>query len=261
MRCLIVRDGFRLMVLEPDAQARLSPRLRVGLHEDAMKDRKLILLGDSAFAEVAFEHFTHDSSYEVVAFAVERAFLKRSELFGRPVVALEDLPTLYAPVDHSFFAALVYTQLNRLRTRLYLLAKEMGYTPASYVSPRAFVWRNVKLGEHCFVFENNVLQPFVTVGNNVVIWSGNHIGHHSTIGDHCFISSHVVVSGFCDIGANCFLGVNATLGNNVTVGADCLLGAGAVVTKNVPADTLVKGPVGEAAKVKATAFSRVPAGS
>lgn len=226
-----------------------------------MKDRKLILIGDSAFAEVAFEYFTHDSPYEVVAFAVEREFLKRPELFGRPVVALEDLPSKYPPEGHSFYAAVVYTQLNRLRTRLYRTAKEMGYAPASYVSPRAFVWRNVKLGEHCFVFENNVLQPFVSVGDNVVLWSGNHIGHHSKIGENCFVSSHVVVSGFCDVGANCFLGVNATLGNNVTVGPDCLLGAGTVVTKDVPADTIVKGPAGEASKVSARVYSKVPADS
>ena len=223
-----------------------------------MKDRKLILLGDSAFAEVAFEYFTHDSPYEVVAFAVERAYLARPELFGRPVVAVEDLPRQYAAADHWFYAALVYTQLNRLRTRLYRAAKGMGYRPASYVSPRAFVWRNARLGEHCFVFEDNVIQPFVSIGDNVVLWSGNHIGHHSKIGDHCFVSSHVVVSGFCDIGTSCFLGVNATLGNNVTVGPDCLLGAGAVVTKNVPPDTIVKGPVGEASRVSARAYSKVP---
>jgi sugar O-acyltransferase (sialic acid O-acetyltransferase NeuD family) len=225
-----------------------------------MKDCKLILLGDSAFAEVAFEYFTHDSPYEVVAFAVERAHLKRSELFGRPVVPFEDLPARYSPDDHWFYAAVVYTQLNRLRSRLYRTAKTMGYQPASYVSPRAFVWRNVKLGEHCFVFEDNVLQPFVTIGDNVVLWSGNHIGHHSTIGDHCFVASHVVVSGFCDVGPNCFVGVNATLGNNVTVGPDCLLGAGAVVVKDVPADTLVRGAVSEISKpVSARRFSKVGA--
>jgi sugar O-acyltransferase (sialic acid O-acetyltransferase NeuD family) len=223
-----------------------------------MKDRKLILIGDSAFAEVAFEYFQHDSPYEVVAFAVERAYMTKPELFGRPVVAVEDLPAKYTPSEHSFYAALVYSQLNRLRARLYRRAKELGYAPASYVSPRAFVWRNVTLGEHCFIFENNVLQAYVTVGDDVVLWSGNHIGHHSKIGDHCFVSSHVVVSGFCDVGPSCFLGVNATVGNNVTLGADCFLGAGAVVVKDVPADTLVRGNLSDLSKpLSARRFSKV----
>ena len=207
---------------------------------------------------MAFEYFTHDSPYEVVAFAVERAYPKRPRAV-RPAGrgASKTCRRGTRPADHGFYAAVVYTQLNRLRTRLYRTAKGMGYRPASYVSPRAFVWRNAKLGEHCFVFENNVVQPFVTIGDNVVLWSGNHIGHHSKVRDHCFVSSHVVVSGFCDIGENCFLGVNATLGNNVTVGADCLLGAGAVVVKDVAPDTIVKGPTGEASKVSAKAYSKV----
>src|SRR5262245_48485273 len=181
------------------------------------KERKLILVGDGAFAEVAYEYFTADTPYEVVAFAVEQAYLKRDRLFGLPVVPFEALERHYPPAGHHFFAALVYTQLNRLRARLYREAKAKGYTPASYVSPRAFVWPNVRLGEHCFIFEGNVVQPFVTIGDDVVLWSGNHIGHHSRIGDHCFISSHVVVSGFCDVGPHCFFGVNSTLGDNVTV--------------------------------------------
>jgi sugar O-acyltransferase (sialic acid O-acetyltransferase NeuD family) len=223
------------------------------------KDRKLILLGDSAFAEIAFEYFTYDSQYDVVAFAVERAFLKRPELFGRPVVAIEDLPKLYAPADHWFYAALVYTQLNRLRTRLYRTAKQLGYRPASYISPHAFVWRNANVGEHCFIFENNVIQPFASIGDNVVLWSGNHIGHHSKIGSHSFVSSHVVVSGFCDIGESCFLAVNAAIGNNVTIGADCLLGAGATVVKDVPADSLIRGNLSDLSKpMSARRFSKVP---
>jgi sugar O-acyltransferase (sialic acid O-acetyltransferase NeuD family) len=212
------------------------------------KDRKLILLGDSAFAEIAYEYFTWDSPYEVVAFSVERAYLKRERLFDLPVVPFEELDRHYAPGEHSFYAALVYTQLNRLRARLYQAAKAKGFAPASYVSPRAFLWRNVQLGEHCFIFEGNVVQPFVKIGNNVVLWSGNHIGHHSTIGDHCFVSSHVVISGFCEVGPSCFFGVNAATGNNVKIGADCLLGAGATVVADVPADTLVRGNLSDLSK-------------
>lgn len=202
---------------------------------------KLVLVGDSAFAEIAFEYFTHDSPYTVVAFSVEQAYLTRDTLFGLPVVPFERLADAYAPADHSVFVATTYTQMNALRRRLYLDAKRQGYTPASYVSSRAFVWRNVALGEHCFVFEHNVIQPFVRLGDNVVLWSGNHIGHHSSIGDHCFISSHVVVSGFVRIGESCFFGVNATVANNVSIGRNCLVGAGALILGDVGDDQKVVG--------------------
>ena len=203
--------------------------------------RKLLILGDSAFAEIAYEYFTHDSEYEVVGFAVEREYLRRDALFGLPVVALEEAARRFPPAEHSFYAALVYTQGNRLRARLYRHAKQLGYAPASYVSSRAFVWRNAVLGEHCFVFESNVVQPFVTIGDNCVLWSGNHIGHHSRIEDDCFISSHVVISGFCRIGARCFLGVNSTLANNLTIGNDCVVGAAATIVRDVPDGKTVVG--------------------
>ncbi|MFO0565391.1 MAG: acetyltransferase [Polyangiaceae bacterium] len=196
--------------------------------------KKLVIVGDTAFAQIACEYFSFDSPYEVVAFSVERSFLKQTELDGKPVVPFEDLERHFAPSEHSVYVAATYTQLNRLRKRLMLSAKARGYGLASYVSSRAFVWRNVKLGEHCFIFEHNVVQPFVEIGDNVVLWSGNHIGHHSKIRDHVFIASHVVISGFVDLGASCFVGVNATFANNINVGADCLIGAGATILKDVP---------------------------
>jgi sugar O-acyltransferase (sialic acid O-acetyltransferase NeuD family) len=206
-----------------------------------VKTRKLVLLGDSAFAEIAYEYFTHDSEYQVVAFAVERAYLRREQHFGIPVVPFEELTERFAPTEHEFYAALVYTQGNALRRRLYETAKEKGYRPASYVSPHAFVWHNARIGEHCFIFENNVVQPFVTIGDNVVLWSGNHIGHHSKISDHCFVASHVVVSGFVEVGQSCFLGVNASVANNTRIGNRCTVGAGALILGDVGDDETVVG--------------------
>jgi len=195
-------------------------------------NRKLVIVGDSLFAEIAREYFTHDSPYEPVAFAVESAYRKRDELQGLPVVDYESIAERYDPGEHSVYVALVYTQLNRLRARLAAASKELGYPLASYVSSNAFVWRNVELGEHCFVFENNVVQPFVKVGDNVVLWSGNHIGHHSRIRDNVFISSHVVVSGSVDIGENSFLGVNSTLVNDIAIGRDTWLGPHVTITRD-----------------------------
>ena len=193
---------------------------------------KLVIVGDGEFAEIAYEYFTHDSPFDVVAFSAERAYMRGDELFGLPIVPFEEIESRFPPSAHEAFVAVTYTQLNRVRTRLYHETKAKGYRVASYVSSHAFVWHNVHVGENCFVFENNVLQYHVHLGDNVVLWSGNHVGHRTRIGDNCFVSSHVVVSGYCEIGTSCFLGVNSCLGDFRKVAADCVVGAGAVIVKD-----------------------------
>jgi len=222
-----------------------------------MKSKKLIIVGDSAFAEIAHEYFDADSDFEVVAFSVERAYLKRTEMRGLPIIAFEEIENQYDPATHEVYVATVYTQLNRLRARLAAAAKFKGYKLASYISSRAFVWRNVELGEHCFIFEDNTVQPFVKIGNNVVLWSGNHIGHHSTIQSNCFISSHVVISGFCDVGENTFIGVNASVANNVNIGKDNWIGPSIIIMKSTDPGMLYKAEQSEPAKISATRFFKI----
>jgi sugar O-acyltransferase (sialic acid O-acetyltransferase NeuD family) len=193
---------------------------------------KLVIVGDGESAELACEYFTHDSPHDVVGFAVEREWRSRDELLGHPVIDLEGVDEVWAPGSHQAHVALSSTWLNRPRKRLFEAMKARGYTLASYVSSRAFVWHNVEVGENTFIFEGNVLQYHVKVGNNVVLWSGNHVGHRTRIRDHVFVSSHVVISGFCDIGESCFLGVNSCLGNDLVVGADTVIAMGCVLHKD-----------------------------
>lgn len=197
------------------------------------KNRKLILVGAGEFAEIAYEYFSVDSEYEVISFSVEEAYLNETKLNGLPIVPFERLTEFYSPAEYYVFVAIPSTQLNRLRTRLYLALKNMGYRMATYISSHAFVWRNACVGENCFIFENNVVQPFVTIGNNCILWSGNHIGHRTVIEDNCFLTSHVVVSGYCRIGHSSFLGVNSTFNDNVTIAHSCVIGSGSLVRKSL----------------------------
>lgn len=206
-----------------------------------MKTKKLIIFGDSAFAEIAYEYFTHDSAYEVAGFTVSKEYLKKHELFGLPVLPFEEIQATHPPAEYEMHIALVYNNLNRNRMQFYEEAKDKGYTLANYVSSKAFVWRNVEMGDNCFIFEDNTVQPFVKLGNNNVLWSGNHIGHHSVIGSHNFISSHVVISGFCEVGDANFVGVNSTMGNNLRLGSDCLIGSFVHIVKHIPDGSLIKG--------------------
>lgn len=201
---------------------------------------KLVIVGDSSFAEVACELFDEAGEYEVAAFAVSTEFHRRDTLLGRPVHTFDQLALHCPPKTHKVFVALAYRELNRARTRLYADMKARGYSLATYVSPRASVWRNVTVGENSFVFENNVVQPFCTIGSNVILWSGNHIGHHSVIEDNVFIASHVVVSGHCRVGRNTFVGVNATLADQVSIGADNWIGPGTLLTKDTEPDSMYR---------------------
>lgn len=196
--------------------------------------KEIIIVGDNEFAEIASVYFAKDYGFKTVAFAVEHDYKSRNEILDIPVVDYEKLIELFPPKNgFGFFAAPVYTQLNRLRTRFYLQCKGWGYKPLTYISPHAFVWENVKIGENSFVFEDNTLQYNAAIGNNVILWSGNHVGHSAVIDDNCFVSSHVVISGYTHVGKNCFLGVNSTLGNNLIFPHDSILAAGAVLTKNM----------------------------
>lgn len=221
------------------------------------KVNKLVIVGTGETAAIAHEYFTHDSHYTVVGFSVEQAYLKEPLLNGLPVVPLEELHLYYPPTEFAVFVAVSSTKLNRVRTRLFRSVKGRGYTCASYVSSRAFVWHNVIIGENCFVFENNTIQPFVTIGDNVILWSGNHIGHNTVIRDNCFIASHVVISGFCDIGENCFLGVNSTVINNITVAKDGFIGAGALIQKDTEEGKVYQSVGTETSKVGSLRLFRI----
>lgn len=202
---------------------------------------KIVIVGDGETAGLAYEYFTYDSPHEVVAFSVENKYLKQTALFQLPVVAFEELEELYDPASYKIFVAISYTQLNRIRTRLYRQARDRGYSFVSYISSKAFVWRNAVVGENCFILEHNIIQYGVKIGNNVTMWGANHVGHGSTIKDNCFITGHVVISGHCEIGESCFLGANSCVGDNLKVAADCVIGAGAVVLKETEPRKVYRG--------------------
>ena len=205
------------------------------------KSKKLIIVGIGETAILAYEYFTYDSEYDVVAFAVEKEFLSVTVFKNLPVCQFENINETYSVKNYELFIAVSSRNLNRLRTRLFMSAKELGYTLATYISSKSFVWHNIKIGENCFILENNTIQPFVEIGNNVTLWSGNHIGHRSLILDNCFITSHVVISGFCVIKENCFIGVNSTISDNVIIESDCLVSSGSVISKSTIKGGIYKG--------------------
>jgi sugar O-acyltransferase (sialic acid O-acetyltransferase NeuD family) len=192
---------------------------------------KLVIFGAGDIARLAHYYFTKDSEHEVVAFTVDEKYRKEESFLELPLVPFENVAKLYSTQGHKMFIALSYAKMNRIRAEKYFSAKELGYELVSYISSRCSFLTQYPVGENCFILEDNTIQPFVRIGNDVTLWSGNHIGHDVTIDDHCFLASHIVVSGYVHIHPYCFIGVNATLRNSIEIAPETLIGAGAVIMK------------------------------
>jgi sugar O-acyltransferase (sialic acid O-acetyltransferase NeuD family) len=193
---------------------------------------KVVIFGIQDYAELAHYYLTNDSTYDVVAFCVNEQFLPSERKFkGLPVIAFEEIEQKYPKEEFAFFAPMAPTKMNQLREGIYGELKAKGYELITYVSSKATVCGN-EIGDNCFILEDNTLQPFTRIGNNVVLWSGNHIGHHGIIKDHVTFTSHVVMSGHCTIGENSFLGVNATLRDGINIAKGTLVAMAAAITKD-----------------------------
>lgn len=207
---------------------------------------KVIIFGTQDFAELAWFYLENDSIYKVVAFTVDRAYLPDENTFhGLPVVAFEDIEKKYSPDEYQMFAPMSPKNMNLVRAEVYNKIKKKGFKLISYVSSRATLFNN-EIGENCFILEDNTIQPFTKIGNNVVLWSGNHIGHHGVIEDHVSFTSHVVLSGHCRVKAYSFFGVNATIRDGLTISEGTLIGMGANIVKDTQAWSVY---VGQPAKL------------
>lgn len=219
--------------------------------------KPLVIFGTGEIAQLAHYYFTNDTSYEVVAFTVDRAYISDTTFCNLPCFPFENLVEKFPPDNYEIFIALSYSKLNLVRKEKYLAAKQMGYNFASYISSKATVLNDGCFGDNCFIFEDNTIQPYVKIGNNVTLWSGNHIGHHSTIEDHCFIASHVVISGGVIIEEQCFIGVNATLRDHIKIGKKCIIGAGTLILGDTDPEGVYIGTDTQRAEVQSTTLKRI----
>ena len=196
---------------------------------EMIKNKKLIIIGNTSNAKLAHFYFNSDSEYNIVGFSVNTEYISSPKFCDLPVFPLENLSKSHPKEDFYLFVSIGYSNMNNTRKRIYLECKNMGYSMANYISSSCNFLTDREIGDNNFILEDNTIQPFVEIGSNNVIWSGNHIGHDVKIMNHCFITSHVVISGFTIIKNNCFIGVNSTLRDDILIAPYSLIGAGVTI--------------------------------
>jgi sugar O-acyltransferase (sialic acid O-acetyltransferase NeuD family) len=197
-----------------------------------MNHKPVVIFGTGTFAEMAAVYLNRDSPRDVLAFTVDGQYANAHRFHGLPLIAFDELLESHPPDRVDLLVAIGYSQVNGIRQSVYERCGDLGYGFVTYVSSKACVMSDEDIGENTFIFEASVIQQAVTIGNDVIVWAGSHIGHHSRIEDHCFIAPCAAISGNVVVRERSFVGLNATLRDGITVGRKCVIGAGAVVLRD-----------------------------
>jgi len=211
---------------------------------------RVVVFGVGQWAELALLYLTHDSPHEVVGFTVDGDYLSDTTFRGLPVCPFEEVESFHSPGDTAMLLPISFKRVNHLRAERFSQAKQKGYDLISYVSSKATTFPGFACGENCFILEDNTIQPFVEIGNDVVMWSGNHVGHHTTIGDHVMLTSHVVISGACTIGDYSFFGVNSTVRDETVVAPETVVGAAVAIMADTEPFSVYRTPGAEPVAIR-----------
>jgi sugar O-acyltransferase (sialic acid O-acetyltransferase NeuD family) len=218
---------------------------------------KVILFGTGRGADVAYRFLTRDSEHQICAFAVDRQHLNRKGFHGLPVVAFEDVEKHFPPDEFRMFVLLGYQRMNTLRAQKYLDGKRKGYSFISYANSGFYRAEELNIGENCFILDNQSISLDVKIGNNVVMWSSNHIGDLTVIEDHVWLASHVTIAAEVEVRPYCFLGIGATVGNKVELASKTFVGANALVTSNTAENSVYLAGEAEKVDIDSESFLRV----
>ncbi|SFN73925.1 acetyltransferase [Salegentibacter flavus] len=190
--------------------------------------KNLIIYGVGKFAEYVGYVFEKDSDYEVTAYCVEKDYLNSNKFLGKLLFSFEELETRFPPSENVLFIAVGN---NKIREGIYNRIAEMGYDFASYISSKSSHWENLQTGKNVFVDEGCVLQPFIRISDNTILFTSQ-IGHHTRIGKHALISGSKT-GGNVKIGDYCYLGLNASIKQNVEIAANTIIGMGCIIEKDI----------------------------
>ncbi len=107
------------------------------------------------------------------------------------------------------------------------------------IQKNAFIGKNCKISSHTFICEGVYIEDDVFVGHNVTFINDKYPRSVSESGELQTEADWKVIETHIKKGAS--IGSSSTILCGVTVGENAIIGAGAVVTKDVPAGTVVAG--------------------
>ncbi|MFA7402896.1 MAG: hypothetical protein WC007_02795 [Pelobacteraceae bacterium] len=196
-----------------------------------MSKKDVIIVGARGLAKELLGYIEEHGGYRVTCILDEN---KLDDLFGYEVIH----PDEYSGACKNAFLAVGYPEHKEFVIEKY---RNLQLVWETFVHPTAVISKYVRLGT------GSIIAPFVLLAGNAVlsdfvfmnVYSA--VGHDSVVGTRCSLMPYSCVNGGVAIGKECLVATGAKILPGVTMGDRCRISAGAIVSIDVPADSLVFG--------------------
>lgn len=205
--------------------------------------KKVIMLGGGGFAREVLDtidaiNAQKDEAILPIGFVYDNGNKDEGEfIHGLPI--LGDLSYL-KKVDFNEVLLVAAVGRPKWRRQMVEEAKKMGGKFMSIIHPTVTISKWAKIGEGAIMQRFCILMPDVIIGDFFISNGFVGVGHDAVIGNFVHMNPHVVVSGGTVIGNDVFIGVRATV-LTCKIGDGAVIGACALITKDVPPNTMAKG--------------------
>lgn len=202
----------------------------------------MVIIGAKGFAKEVLEVIWQNSTDYNIAFFDDVSNHSKALLFGQFKIlrSLNEVKNYFKELDDSSFTLGIGNPF--LRYSLCKKCEEIEGVLVSTISPFARIghFDNI-IEDGCNIMTGVVITNSIKIGKGTLINLNCTIGHDTNIGEFVEMSPGTHISGNCKVGRFSIFGTNSTLLPKVTIGENVIIGAGAVVTKDVPDNSLVVG--------------------
>lgn len=192
---------------------------------------KVIIYGNGSMARVLYSYARH--SFDICGFTVDDNCMKNVNNFcNLPLIPFSKVQEGFNPKEYKMISSVGFIDMNELREKKYLEAKEKGYEFVSYIDKSVQIHDEVEIEENCVIFDFVCIHPGSKIKKGTFISGNVNIGHDCTIEPYNWINAGVSMAGGCHVGKGCFFGVNSSLANGIKLGERNFIAAGAVINKD-----------------------------
>jgi sugar O-acyltransferase (sialic acid O-acetyltransferase NeuD family) len=201
-----------------------------------MKGR-LLIWGAGGHGKVAADIAMAMDCYRQIVFLDDDCALQGSMVMGLPVIGGSGELVAIEALDEAFIAI----GNNHQRAEASRRAKALGLRLAILEHRSALVSRFACVGEGTVIMPRVVVNAGTRIGANCILNTGAIVEHDCVIEDYAHLSPAVTIGGNVCVGEGAHLGIGAIVLPGVQIGCRTVVGAGGVVRCDLPMDVVAVG--------------------